>query len=183
MARNSVQRGIAVLALGGLLLSGCTSMQYWRKPVRPATEQGPGAEQILTDCRTVTSPSKEVQDHLYQRLRGDLQVQDRVEYRFALVCLALQPHRPRQDRVWARDLLREYQVRDDRQPNLAILAGLLEDLITRQLTVEQQLIESRKREETLDGKLKTLDGKLKALEDIEKIIREREEGGSTAPME
>lgn len=176
MARDSVQRGIAVLALGGLLLSGCTSMQYWRKPVRPASEQGPGAEQILTDCRTVTSPSKEVQDHLYQRLRDDLQVQDRVEYRFALVCLALQPHRTRQDRVWARDLLREYQIRDNRRPNLAVLAGLLEDLITRQLTVEQQLIESRKRAETLDGKLK-------ALEDIEKIIREREEGGSPAPME
>jgi hypothetical protein len=151
-------------------------MQYWRKPVRPASDQGPGAEQILTDCRIVTAQSEEVQDHLYQRLRGDLQVQDRVEYRFALVCLALQPHRTRQDRVWARDLLREYQVRDNRRPNLAVLAGLLEDLITRQLMVEQQLIESRKRAETLDGKLK-------ALEDIEKIIREREEGGSPAPME
>jgi hypothetical protein len=166
----------AVLGLGGLLiLSGCIHARCWNESVLPFSQKGPDVAQVLTDCRSVASLSQKEQEALLQTLRGDFEEEEKTETRFDLVCLAMQPGRSRQDRIWARDLLREYQAQEGAR-DLAALASLFESLITRNLTLEQKLDEERKRAETLAGKLK-------ALEDIEKIIRKREEGGLTPPTE
>jgi hypothetical protein len=169
---------VLVLA-GGLALSGCAGVrgwECWEESVLPFAERKPDASEILTQCRQAASLPREEQEVLLKNLRGDYEQEKDPETRLKLVCLALQPDRSHQDRVWARDLLKTYLAQENSQEDLAALAWLLENLVSRNLVLQQKLDEERKRADTLAGKLK-------ALEDIEKIIRKREEGGLAPPME
>lgn len=168
---------MAALSLAGaLVLSACAGSRCWKEPVLPFIESKPDASDLLTECRRAATLSKEEQEVLLKKLRSDYEKKKDPETRFQLVCLALQPDRAHQDRVWARDLLKTYLAQKDTEEDLAALAWWLEILVNRNLVIQQKLDEERKRADTLAGKLK-------ALENIEKIIRKREEGGLTPPTE
>ncbi len=174
MTRNRIQTILALLLLGScLIISGCYNWRPFSETELPP-ENGPDAGSILIECRRMVVLPREEQAQLYQRLRTCFEQQEDAESRFGLVCLALQPGRTNQDRVRARQLLRDYLHQEDPREDLEALATVLESLINQRLNVEQRLATERKRADELAAKLK-------ALEDIERIIRQREEGGLSAP--
>lgn len=156
---------VLLLATAGCGRFSRVGQSFWPQ----ATDSAPQVSDVLERYRLASELSPAEIDREIRRLRAARRRERSDTTLFHLVTLALQPGRPAADRRLALDLLTEYRRHARERDDLVDLAGLLADQARALLRLNDELEDARERAADLEEKLR-------ALENIEKILRQREEG-------